>query len=77
MKQQPKETTVRVVRAFLMGGEPVPVDTVITLETPFANQLISSNKAVRTDEAPREPKAPKADGKSEKGANKQEGGPKQ
>lgn len=57
MKQQPKEITVRVVRAFCIGGEPVPVDTVLTLQTSFAYELIAANKVERTNEKPRPPSA--------------------
>lgn len=56
MIKQPKEKNVRVTRAFLMGGEPVPVDTVLTLETQFANELCSSGKAEETTEKPRAPR---------------------
>lgn len=52
----PKEITVRVTRAFCMGGEPVPVDTVIKLPTHFARELMASNKAEFTNEAPRAPR---------------------
>lgn len=57
MKQHPKELTVRITRAFAMGGEPVPADTVIVLDAPFALELIGMNKAVLTNEAPRAPRA--------------------
>lgn len=52
MKKQPNEITVRVTRAFCMGGEPVPVDTVITLQTSFARELIAARKAEITNEKP-------------------------
>ena len=55
MLQQPKETTVRITRPFCMGGEPVPADTVLVLETPFALELVAMNKAVLTKDAPRAP----------------------
>ena len=55
MLQQPKETTVRITRPFCMGGEPVPADTVLVLETPFALELVAMNKAVVTKDAPRAP----------------------
>lgn len=56
MIKQPKERTVRITRAFLMGGESVPVDTVITLDTGLASELIAANKAEETTEKPRAPR---------------------
>jgi len=56
MIQQPKDLTIRVERAFLMNGEPVPVDTVLTLDYAFARELIAAKKAVATDEKPRAPR---------------------
>lgn len=62
---QPKEITVRVIRAFRMGGEEVPADTVIVLEYRFAQELIHARKAARTEEAPRAPRGAKeASGRS-------------
>lgn len=54
--QAPKETTVRVTRAFCIGGEPIPKDTVIRVATSFARELISSNKAEQSNESPRAPR---------------------
>ena len=56
MLKQLKEITVVVTNDFCMQGEPVPVDTVLSLEYSFAMELIHSNKAKRTDEAPRAPR---------------------
>lgn len=53
--QEFKETTVRITRPFCMSGEPIPADTVIQLETPFAMELVAMNKAVITAESPRAP----------------------
>lgn len=61
MIKQPKEKTVRIVRAFLMGGEPVPVDTVLTLETQLANELVANGKAENSAEKPRAPRKSAAD----------------
>lgn len=74
MKQQANETTVRVIRAFLMGGEPVPVDTVIVLETPFAMELVSMNKAVPTSEEPRSPRGSTENAGKKASKGKQRGG---
>lgn len=56
MTKQPKEITVRVLRSFYLGGEPVAVDTVLTLDAPTALEVIAYNKAVATDEKPRSPR---------------------
>lgn len=42
----PKEKTIKVVRAFCMEGEPVPVGEILTLPYGMACELIGSNKAV-------------------------------
>jgi len=54
--KEPKNTTIRVTEEFCIAGEPVPVDTVLLLETPFARELVAMNKAEVTDEAPRNPR---------------------
>lgn len=57
----PKEKTIKVVRAFCMEGEPVPVGEILTLPYGMACELIGSNKAVaavapKPDEAVAAPK---------------------
>lgn len=56
MQKQQKEVTVRVVRPFCIDGEPVAADTVITLDSAFASELMTANKVVATDEKPRGPR---------------------
>ncbi len=66
-KPIPKELTVRVERAFRIGGEEVPVGEVIVLDYKFAVELLTANKVSKTNALPtgsaKAEEAPKADAK--------------
>lgn len=47
MIKNPKQVTVRVERAIRMGGEEVPAGTVLTLDYPFASELLHAQKVSR------------------------------
>lgn len=49
---------VRVVRPFMLDGEPVAVDDVLTLPGPFAGEMLAGGKVVIQPDAAEEP-APK------------------
>lgn len=66
MQKQQKEVTVRVVRPFCIDGEPVAADTVITLDSAFASELMTANKVVATDEKPRGPRKADKSAKADK-----------
>lgn len=52
MIKNPKQLTVRVERAIRMGGEEVPAGTVLTLDYPFAAELLHAQKVSRITEQP-------------------------
>lgn len=49
MQTQPKQITVKVTRAFLLGGKVVKPGTVATYDRAFAAELITNQKAVAHD----------------------------
>lgn len=52
----PSQVSVRLVRAIVMGGQRVEVDTQLTLAPAFAGELIAAGKAVREVPAAAKPK---------------------
>lgn len=46
MIKNEKDRQVKVVRAFCIGGESIPVGTVLTLEWPLACEMIVAGKAI-------------------------------
>lgn len=55
-KPIPKEVIVKVERAFMLNGEPVPVDTVLKLDYRFAMEMLAANKVSISTEQPRAPR---------------------
>lgn len=45
MIKNPKELTIRAVKAFGMNGQPVAVGEVLTVDYAFARELIGNQKA--------------------------------
>jgi hypothetical protein len=62
MEPKPKTRRIRVLRPFLMKGKQIDVGAVIEVETRFAAELCTFNKAEVTD-APVAPAPRKADAK--------------
>lgn len=52
MQTQPKQITVKVTRAFLLGGKTVKPNTIATYDRAFAAELITNQKAVAHDGGP-------------------------
>lgn len=51
-RQGPSQVSVRLVRAIVMGGQRIEVDTQLQLAPAFAGELIAAGKAVREVQAP-------------------------
>lgn len=52
MIKSPKQLTVQVERAIRIGGEEVPVGSVLTLDYPFASELLHAQKVSRVSDKP-------------------------
>lgn len=52
IQNQPKQITVKVLRAFLLNGKTVKSGTVATYDRAFAAELITNQKAVAHDGKP-------------------------
>lgn len=68
MIKNPKELTIRAVKAFGMSGQPVAVGEVLTVDYAFARELIGNQKAEAYTALPDTPApAPAAEAPKPKG----------
>lgn len=72
MLTPPKQTTIKVVRAFTAGGKTVLPGTVATYDRAFAAELISNGKA--ETHVPLPEAAPETETKTDKPAKADKGG---
>lgn len=61
-----KTRRVRVVRPFMVDGEPAPAGAELTLPSTFAAEMVGANKAVYLQDAPEPAPAPAKPAKTSK-----------